>query len=388
MNTHSFYVILLSLIVSATVSCSRNNPGTITSVDLGDAINMQIDSIMERVDVIPLEVNEENYPYGINNFYIADGNIIVVDAKNVIFVYSADGTYISDSSNKIGKGAGEYSIVTATSYNRHNKTVEVATPKQLLFYDLDFNLVRSSELPTRLPKTGTDGIMFGFIYDLSANEHLLIPESIFDGNRQMVLFDSDSGDVIKKIKYSDDIHSDITMQTKCLYDSPSGDILFFPPGISNYVFSYNKKTRKLSKQIHVDYGKDGITEKDLRGSGSDKERLKYFVMNTDKTIPLKTMLSGNNLIFVTKNGNTLKNFRTVIYNRETETAITVDSYQDGKPAFPLVDFADKDGLYCVVDIENLPAVLSSITKSKVRMPDTPVPEGCLVVVKYVLKDSF
>ncbi len=303
-------------------------------------------------------------------------------------MYSADGKYISDSSNKIGKGAGEYSIVTATSYNRHNKTIEVATPNQLLFYDFNFNLVQFSELPTQLPHKGTDGMMFGFIHDLSTHEHILIPESIFDDNRQMVLFDSESGDVTNKIKYSNDILSDITMQTNCLYDSPSGDILFFPPGITNYVFSFNNETRKLSKHIYVDYGYDGITENDLRGHGSDNEKLKHYVMNTDKTIPLKAMLSGNNLIFITKNGNSIKKFHTFIYNSETRKTVTVDSYQDGKPVFPLVDYVDNDGLYCVVDSENLPTILSPITKTKVRMSDTPVLEGSLVVVKYVLKDSF
>ncbi len=58
MNTHCFYAILLFMIITATVSCGSNNAESITTVDFEDAVDMQIDSITDHVDVIPLELKE------------------------------------------------------------------------------------------------------------------------------------------------------------------------------------------------------------------------------------------------------------------------------------------------------------------------------------------
>lgn len=76
------------------------------------------------------------------------------------------------------------------------------------------------------------------------------------------------------------------------------ELAFFPPGITNYIYSYNLNTQAIEKAYRIDYGSDGIAESDLRSFSDDKERLKYEIMNTNKTLPLKTMQSGNRIIII------------------------------------------------------------------------------------------
>lgn len=383
-NIHLLFNLMIILVAA---SCNKNNQKDIITVSFEDAVPVQIDSIIENLEIIPFEINNGHYPYGVNNIIISNENIIVFDNKNIIFVYTIDGEYISDSANKIGKGEGEYSIVTAISYNKHSKYIEVVTPMHLLFYDLQFNLIKKVNLPTKFPKSGSDGSFFGFLFDISDFEHILIPESVVDNNRRAMLFDSQKGEITGEFKYGDDIFADMTMQTHCFYNGNDSNILFFPPGITNHIFAFESNKKKFSDKYNIDFGKNGIRKSDL-DYGSDKDRQKSFVMSTTKMLPLKTMKCKDYIIFVTKDGNSIKDFHTYLWNTKSEAINRIDLYEKGVPKFPLIDYADDSGVYCILDSESLQKIESTLNPKKIKKPKQEVYEGSLVLLNYQLKDSI
>lgn len=383
----NIHILVKLIIILVAISCNKNNGKDIIIVSLENATPVLTDSITENLEIIPLEIKNGHFPYGVNNIFIPKDNIIVSDNKNIIFVYNSDGKYISDSANKIGKGEGEYSIVTAISYNRHSGYIEVATPINLLFYDLHFNLVKKTKLPTKFPKSGTDGLFFGFLFDISDHEHILIPESVVDNNRKAVLFDSDTEKIIDDFAYGDDIFADMTMQNHCFYDGNDGNILFFPPGITNYVYNFDSQQKKFTEKYFIDFGKNGVSKSDL-DFGSDKEKQKSFVMSTNKAVPLRTMKCKDYILVVTKDGNSLKNFHTFVWNLESESIFRIDSYENETPAFPLIDYADNSGLYCIMDSESLSKIESAVNQTKIKRFKQEIPEGSLILLKYQLKDSI
>lgn len=388
MTLQSYSIIAITLIIAfAAVSCSDkcNTSESVITVMANDAINAPVDSITKELEIIPLELNENHYPHGVKSVTAADSIFIVTDNKNIVYLYDKYGKYISDSANKIGNGAGEYSIVTAMSCNAYNSCIEIVTPMNLLIYDKDFNLVKSCALPTKKSKDGLDGMFFGFIHDISENEHLLIPEGALDDNRKIIRYDSDKEKVISTLKYNEDVIADMTMQTHCFQNVSENELMFFPPGISNYIYSYNLRTNSIDKKYFIDFGTNGLVKSDISKMITDKDRLKMEILNTEKIVPLSTMLCGDRLIIVYKDGRTLRNFHTLIWDLKLGTGYVIDSYNNEKYKFPVVYYSDSTNLYGIVDRENLSQITQGIGSYKIKTPQDSIPDGSLVILRYALK---
>lgn len=388
MTLYSYSIIAISLVVAfAATSCSDkcNFSDSVITVTAKDAVNVPVDSILEELEITPLELNENHYPHGVKSVTTADSIFIVTDNKNIVYLYDKYGKYISDSANKIGKGAGEYSIVTAMSYNAYNSCIEIVTPMNLLIYDKDFNLVKSCALPTKKSKDGLDGMFFGFIHDISENEHLLIPEGALDDNRKIIRYDSEKEKVISTLKYSEDVIADMTMQIDCFHNISEDELLFFPPGVSNYVYSYNLKTNTIDKRYFVNFGTNGLVKSDLEKLSIDKDRLRMEILNTEKSVPLRTMLCGNRLVIVYKDGKTPRDFHTLIWDVELDKGYVVDTYSKEKTSFPVVYYSDNTNLYGIVDKENLSQFTQGLDSAKIKSPEDSIPDGSLVILHYALK---
>lgn len=371
--------------VASSCSDKSGKQDDVVSVIANNAIKVPVDSILETLKVIPLEFNSDHYPQGVKSTILKDSITLIFDNKNIVYLYDSNGKYISDSSNKVGRGAGEYSIVTAMTYNKHNNCIEIATPANLLSYDHDFNLVKMRNLPTKKSEEGLDGTFFGYIYDISDHEHLLIPEGILDDNRKIIQYDSDSDKVINTVEYDKAVIADVTMQTDCFHMISDNELTFFPPGITDHIYSYNLQTGSFDKLYYIDFAPQDIDKSDLAKYSSDKEGLKQEILNSDKAVALRTMLCGNRLIIVYKDGKTLRDFHTLVWDLESNKGYTIDSYIDGNLSFPMVDYSDNGYLYSIVDKENLSQLTSGINPAKIEMPVNSIPDGSLVLLRYKLK---
>lgn len=57
-----------SCLLVVTASCSGNQEKDSPFINFDYALNVPLDSVIESVDVIPLEIKNEHYPYGIPLF--------------------------------------------------------------------------------------------------------------------------------------------------------------------------------------------------------------------------------------------------------------------------------------------------------------------------------
>lgn len=100
------------------------------------------------------------------------------------------------------------------------------------------------------------------------------------------------------------------------------------------------------------------------------------------------MLCGDNLVIVLKRGDTLKDFITFIWNVEIGKGYVLNAYFNEKISFPIIDYSDDSGLYSIVDSENIGSLTSVISPSKVTIADSPISEGSIVLIRYVLKSHI
>lgn len=388
MKFRTFLNIIVSIILLATYSCSKKNDYTLQTLNFDEARIISPDKLVDSLKVFPLEMVGDKYPFGIKNLIAYQDHIIIFDHKDIIFVYSSDGKYISDSHKSMGKGNGEYTNVTAVSFNKYNNTIEVATPSNLLIYDLNFHYIGSTDLPTKLPDDNDYGIFIGTIHDISSHEHLLIPICFSDDFRQIYNYDSSTGKLNGKINFGDVIFANTTMQSQCFSRLTTDTLLFFPPGISKFIYTFNYKTNELEEYLHLNFGSNGVSEEDLKQFSSDDEGLRNYIMKTEKTVPLMAMNYKDKILLVTKNGPSFKNGNTIIWNPKTGNAYRLDTFVNGKPSFPIFDYVDDNGIYTILDSDTYQDIIDRITPEKVNINSLDIPDGSHVLLKFKLKDNI
>ncbi len=383
---NSFVALTFALVATG---CGKSNNANdneqIVAIDFDEAIHTSVDELIENVEVIPLEIKAESYPRGALNILACDSSLFIKDSDNIIYQYSDKGNYINDSKIRKGRGAGEYSIMMAAGYNKHTGEIEIVTPKNLLTYDRDFNFIRSIDLPTRMPENGEESFFFGEIHSISPDQHLFIPTGLSEDNRQVILFDSKSGEILNSFDYSEGLLSDVCMQTNSFYDQSNGEILFFPPGISKFAYSLNPSDFTFNKVYEVSYGKDGISDADIAQFNDDKEGLKNYFLHCDKTMPMRTLQSGDNTIILTSDGDSFKNLHAIFYNRTTGKISSINNYENDKFNFPVIDAVNEGSIYGITVKENVEPMLSEISKDKILMPASEIQDGSYIVLRYKLK---
>lgn len=173
------YLGALSLFLLLGVSsCQKQEDNTLEVIKLEATTDLPEKQLFSKVEAVALECNDGEYLSDIDKLIPVGDYMAVSDRNNVIYVFTKDGKMISNSKNKIGHGPNEYSIVTAFAFNPYSKSVEILTPRDMLVYDVHFNLKNKVNLPTKMDPKGKDLLFFGGIYDLSEKKHVLIPSAV------------------------------------------------------------------------------------------------------------------------------------------------------------------------------------------------------------------
>ena len=385
MKNQSYFYGLLVIVSLLLSSCQEQRNTSIPIIDLAQAKQSSIENVFTNVEIIPLQNKVDKYLPDVNVMYVTDDGFIVCDSRNIVYSFTKDGKYISDSENKFGNGPGEYSIVTAFSYNPYSKLVEIATPRKLLFYDKSFSLKKEMELPTKMSNNGKDLRFFGHIYDLAENRHVLLPDQVSNDKHTMMLFDSSSSKVLKTLDFDEDILADINMQTHCFFNYDEGQVSFLPPFLSTAIYSFDKDNFELSKRFEVKFGNQGLSQADFRKFGKDKEKLKAYLMSCDKEIPVTEMELKNHIVFVIKKENDLRKWFTLIYNKSSKQILKINNFSDKTLAFPIVKYVDKHHLYGVVEKKMLPDILKLYREKGVHVISNDIADADYYVLKYSLE---
>lgn len=342
--------IVLSLIVAifaVLVSCgSKQESVQVESkYDLSDPEDGAISDVFNNVEAVPLLFEGEHYPKNIMKATVADDYVFIYDINGTLYIFSKEGRYIADSSNKIGQGPGEYSIMMDYSWNPYSKLIEILTPNRLIFYDKDFNFVKSCPVPSNIKKE----VIFGQVEDLSVNEHVLLPTGVSKDPYRICFFDSDTQKITREFSYEKDVIAPTGMSTRTLFHE--GDsIMFCPPVMTGYVYGISDNELK-SPVIEFMYGKNTISESDVKQHDSSEEDLRNYLVTSKKNIPMSTLITSRKIFTTLKHGNKITDTYVVATDRSSHESLSlnINSSDGNEKIFPFIYDVDSGHAYSIVD---------------------------------------
>lgn len=340
---------LFYLVVALGVfACQNSEKEQQDTVALTPYAVSSIEDIFSDVDIVPLLFEGETYPSVANQVQVSDDYIFVGDNKKQIHVFDKDGHYVSCSSWVRGAGPGEYDMMMGFSWNPFNRSIQLLTPHKLMQYDINFNPIGEFALPTKL---GEDNLIFDQIYGLSDYNNLLLPTGTSESPYCGYVFDASTGEISDRFDYSADVLVPIAMQEQCLFRTDGGKLYFVAPAFTGEVFSL--LDGQLKNEITFSYDGDFISKVDVSKYDGDEAGLGRYLMECDKSIPVRTMISNDKVLTYVKSGQTLRDFYVIFTDLKNGDNRRVNLYDGVDCKFPFADYSDGDGIYVVYDKESL-----------------------------------
>lgn len=353
------------------ISCSNGKQEETRYIDIRNATPVNASDVLHIDKAIPLKNGEAPFIAGLDDVFTIGDRFIAHDRNRIIYIFDLEGNLLSSSESVIGHGHGEYDNMLTCNFNQYNKTVEVITPLKIKIYDSEFNFIEERSLPSQMPHTGNDECMFSEIYDLGENVHALLPSSTSHNKNSIIIFDSLNDKVLQTIDYGSDLAGLINMQKHSFTDL--GDsIVFYPPGIGQYVYSFDKEKFYLTKGIKI----DGLEAPD---DMNNETRYMGYALNSNDLMPLRFLCIGDKACFLIKEGNDLDSMSYMISGDNGKMNI-LKIRKDGLMTLPILTWSDGKSMYGLCDSVDLHDYYASMG---LQCPDS-LNNYDSVILRYVL----
>lgn len=375
---------LCGLILLAQGCGERSADTSCVEYNLNQSRPGEIQNVFADVELVPLEFAGDYYPHGVGALHIADSVIAIVDTRNSVHLFKADGSFLSCSDSKIGEGPDEFTVVMGSAVNPYDSTIEILTPDRLNKYDMQFNPVGSTAVPTKI---GKSGLMFQRMYDLSDSLHILSPTKISSHPYRIFRFNSNSGELTEVQSYEDDVQIEFTMQEYCCTCDGDGSLLFLPPCFTEYIYKMDDATGRIERYIHLIPADSFICKKDIASLGSAKEQQSSGVFTLNKEVPVQLAISANRIFLLTLAGPSIREMKYYVISRDSGNVETFPMFTDDRQAFPLIQYVDSNFAYAVMEkfrIEDSAASLLLNDGLRQQLEAIDDPES-LVMLKYRIK---
>lgn len=386
-----FFVINAAVFIAALLTaCGSKGTGVVVDAvteryDLGERTEGSVRDVFSGVELIPLAFEGDYYPSRVKQLVVAGKYALVCDNKNVVHVFGQDGRYVSSSSSKLGNGPGEYSTLLGFTWNPYSETVELLTPDEMMSYDVNFNHVSSSKLPTSI---GDDGVMYDRVFDLSATRHLLLPTGISKNPSRVLVYDSEEGAIEAEIPYGEDVVVETGMPATCFYRTGRGEVLFSPPSVTEHLYKVAADGGEMQKVVWLQPGRNCITKEDISRFGDDKSALNRYLINCEKEIPLRVLPSDESIFVLAKSGNSMNDMESLHIDRRTGKIVSVPIKRGDTRTFPILEDVDADYAYAIMEKESLAVVpeLAMTDSIGIKEKLAEIEDESLVILKYKIKD--
>lgn len=125
---HRINWLFVTIMVMAAVGCFQHSKNRQKEfIDLDNPQSVSFYDIFSRIDLIPLETNEEsvlNFSTGAPEKMMLSENRFYFLEKEGVLIFDADGRFINKI-HKLGKGPGEYLLLSDCNVNRYTGDVEL-----------------------------------------------------------------------------------------------------------------------------------------------------------------------------------------------------------------------------------------------------------------------
>jgi len=280
MKKYLFFVIAFFL-----VACSSRENGAYVDISQSEEtlLNKQIDTI----EVIPLELTKHSALGAARSLRVYSKYFFVEDINGIIYVFTKEGKYISNSHQATGHGRGEIGgQILAYNYNESCKTIEIVIVGKILFYDINFNYI------TEIYLDGAYKYVYG-IDNISENHRVLISSSM---NRDFVVLDLNV-----QTKQITEVESDfapiatITRQCRLIYRKEN-EIVFCPPFYSRKIYRMSNSLSELIPKYHLSITNKSFNDDDLLSYKNNTRELSKYIMHNNYSYPLVHAFSDDYLI--------------------------------------------------------------------------------------------
>ena len=391
------YYCLLLFVVQLLFSCANNCGEIVGNADVLDISNpkqVTLGEVFSELEVIRMDAGTQSFFPEAKYVLLCGDKYVFADWKRKVYVFDKNGHFISSSKSVEGKGHGEYIITMGSTYNPYSNNIEIITPLNLMFYDMNFKFIKSVPLPAELPNESNNNHaqLFDYIYDLSDHLHILISSSDVRGQciNTLFIFDSDKQEVIKKISFDEDVMGYNTAQAFPFLDYENGELLFFPPRYSKYVYKFDKDNLELQRFISFNYGDEFYTAEDLTPILHEEDSKKYFdfLENNYKRSPLRFSYDkGRYFIFVDSEKD-LHDSYMLIVDTKANTVKSLPFAKDGGFQFGPHSFVADNMLYLALESEPADSLIAAfpgkVTEINKYKADSTVNDN-IAVLKYHLK---
>ena len=288
-------------------------------------ISQDASSFIDKIELVPLETNDSSllHKYG-KVMYDKETDVYAVYTRDqVIFTFSGNGDFISNSKKMQGQGPDEYYMVVDMKFNPYLKGIDLLNPYGTIYtYSSDFKLLGRRKIKPEFP---IDHLMA-----LNLEEYIFTYPFLW--TNQEVAFANLKTQQVYNADYSGTISSGNSMAKDCFYKI-GDDFYFIPPGINYYFYRIDTKGMKLIPIMYLDFGDLEIKEADLprRAMGkrvdSDEERARvvkeaqeraqFLRHSNNHIVPLINFFNDDYVYvyFVKSTQGAGSNF---IYNRKTK----------------------------------------------------------------------
>ena len=288
-------------------------------------ISQDASSFIDKIELVPLETNDSSllHKYG-KVMYDKETDVYAVYTRDqVIFTFSGNGDFISNSKKMQGQGPDEYYMVVDMKFNPYLKGIDLLNPYGTIYtYISDFKLLGRRKIKPEFP---IDHLMA-----LNLEEYIFTYPFLW--TNQEVAFANLKTQQVYNADYSGTISSGNSMAKDCFYKI-GDDFYFIPPGINYYFYRIDTKGMKLIPIMYLDFGDLEIKEADLPGRAMGKrvdsdeerarvvkeaqERAQFLRHSNNHIVPLIKFFNDDYVYvyFVKSTQGAGSNF---IYNRKTK----------------------------------------------------------------------
>lgn len=356
-------------------------------------------SFLESIDIVPLETDNDilvKTPYLFQYIKAIDA-FLLMDSRQIVYVFDGNGKHRSNSSSCIGEGPKEYSMAVDAEYNPYTNSIElynVAGKGSIHCYDLHFHWKQTIKLNQEAGFTAQS------IYLLQDNLYALDPVRLNEDDLFMNLYDFRNGEsVTTNVPYHNSGYvAEINMMQKS-FSVTDSCVYYSPDYLDYYFYQYDVEKKEFLKICKLDFGEGSISKKELdRLYGRSKPTKGEKVLNNVSIMQEKNnyLLSSQFLLPIIRLINdsyvyvhSICNRKPyhLIYNRKTKKAfgLTPESSLIMYRCFSLVD----NVLYSLLYPYELDKYIDEknkkyLSKEALKRLETIEDEDNPVIIKYYL----
>ena len=370
-------IIIFSIFILACTQ-TRDNKEKRIIIDLDNKHEVSINDLFQKIEIIPLETNENSLIQGIGKVIEYKSKIYILDRRQkAVIIFDSIGNFISKI-NTVGRAPDEYFLLEDITINKVEGTLECLDPMgKILTYDLTGRYISTIYLPH-------PPMAYHVITILNQDSILLHTEASLKEDYTFRIFSRKQDSIVAEFGKRKESIFWKTQNPIQVYN----DTIYYSQAIYNTVFYLQNDT--IIPAYTWDFGKYqyDLNEMKIPDLTDPTKQMKFYteVMYSSK-IPYTFGFSGQNNQYFYCSIFTKENMINIFYNKISNRKTILSNTKENVGIFPM--FMDDEKIIGITD--NNWMTLSSIANAqKANVINQDITKNLTddsnpVLIKYIFK---